>query len=139
MTKQNHWISSYGCVYNVNYHFVWSTKYRRKVLVGDIAERLKDLHKSIASDKGFDIAVQEVQPDHVHLFIRAHPKFSPSTITKILKGITAKKLFEEYPELRLKTLERSLVESVILHWNLWRLLQRSCDQIHRDSEGTIRC
>ena len=119
MTKQNHWISSYGCVYNVNYHFVWSTKYRRKVLVGDIAERLKDLHKSIASEKGFDIAVQEVQPDHVHLFIRAHPKFSPSTITKILKGITAKKLFEEYPELRLKTLERSLVESVILHWNLW--------------------
>ncbi len=52
--------------------------------------------------KGFDIAVQEVQPDHVHLFIRAHPKFAPSTITKVLKGITAKKLFEEFPELRSK-------------------------------------
>lgn len=102
MTKQNHWISSYGCVYNVNYHFVWSTKYRKKVLVGDVAERLKILHKSIADNKGFDIAVQEIQPDHVHLFIKAHPKFSPSFITKVLKGITAKKLFEEFPELRVK-------------------------------------
>ena len=102
MTKQNHWISSYGCVYNVNYHFVWSTKYRRKVLVGDVAERLKELNKSISVDKRFEIVVQEVQPDHVPLFIRAHPKFAPSTITKVLKGITAKKLFEEFPELRSK-------------------------------------
>jgi putative transposase len=58
MTKQNHWISSYGCVHNVNYHFVWSTKYRRRVLVGDVSERLKELNKSISVDKGFDIVVQ---------------------------------------------------------------------------------
>lgn len=102
MTKQDHWISSYGCVYNVNYHFVWSTKYRKKVLVGNVETRLKDLHQKIADEKGFKIMVQEIQPDHVHLFVRAHPKFSPSTITKVLKGITAKTLFEEFPDLKAK-------------------------------------
>jgi len=100
MVKQGHWISARGCVYNVNYHFVWSVKYRRNVLTGDVAETLADLHVSIAQDKGFVLNTQEVMPDHVHLFVTAHPKFAPATIVKIVKGITAKKLFEQYPDLR---------------------------------------
>ncbi|MCC7566159.1 MAG: IS200/IS605 family transposase [Methanomicrobiaceae archaeon] len=100
MVKQGHWISARGCVYNVNYHFVWSVKYRRKVLIGDVAETLTDLHASIAQDKGFILNAQEVMPDHVHLFVTAHPKFAPATIVKIVKGITAKKLFAQYPDLR---------------------------------------
>jgi len=100
MVKQGHWISARGCVYNVNYHFVWSVKHRRNVLTGDVAETLADLHVSIAQDKGFVLNTQEVMPDHVHLFVTAHPKFAPATIVKIVKGITAKKLFEQYPDLR---------------------------------------
>ncbi|MDD3710358.1 MAG: RNA-guided endonuclease TnpB family protein [Methanothrix sp.] len=42
MTKQEHWISARGCVYNVYYHFVWSTKYRRKVLIGSIKGMVKN-------------------------------------------------------------------------------------------------
>ena len=100
MVKHGHWIRARGCVYNVNYHFVWSVKYRRKILIGDVADTLVDLHVSIAKDKGFVLNTQEVVPDHVHLFITAPPKFAPATIVKIMKGITAKKLFEQYPELR---------------------------------------
>jgi putative transposase len=100
MVKHGHWIRARGCVYNVNYHFVWSVKYRRKILIGDVADTLVDLHVSIAHDKGFVLNAQEVMPDHVHLFITAPPKFAPATIVKIMKGITAKKLFEQYPELR---------------------------------------
>jgi len=100
MVKQGHWISAGGCVYNVNYHFVWSVKYRRKVLNGDLAETLKDLHIYVAQDKGFLLNAQEVMPDHVHLFVTAHPKFAPATIVKLMKGITARKLFEQYPDLR---------------------------------------
>ena len=100
MRKQEHWVSGRGCVYNINYHMVWSTKYRKKVLTGDVVDYLKQLHEQIASEKGITLREQEVMPDHVHLFITAHPKFSPSQIVKIFKGITAKELFETFPSLR---------------------------------------
>lgn len=103
MGKQEHWISARGCVYNINYYMVWSTKYRKKILIGEVADYLKQLHKQIASEKGITLREQEVMPDHVHLFITAHPKFSPSQIVKIFKGITAKELFVKFPTLRNRT------------------------------------
>lgn len=102
MVKQEHWITARGCVYNIYYHMVWSTKYRKKLLVNEIAERLKELHTQIANKRGITLREQEIMADHVHLFVSAHPKFSPSQMTKIFKGITAKVLFEEFPELRLQ-------------------------------------
>ena len=102
MAEKEHWISARGCVYNVNYHFVWSTKYRRKVLVGNVADDLHKLHEVIAKQKGVILVTQEIMPDHVHLFVTAHPKFSPANIVKIFKGITAKKLFERHPDIKSK-------------------------------------
>lgn len=102
MTKKEHWITARGCVYNTNYHFVWSTKYRRKILIDKIADDLKLLHEKIAKEKGVTIVSQEIMPDHVHLFIIMHPKFAPANIVKIFKGITAKKLFEMHPEIKYK-------------------------------------
>jgi putative transposase len=100
MGKQEYWIRGRCCVYNINYHMVWSTKYRKMVLMGEISDYLKQLHEQIAIEKGLVLVEQEVMPDHVHLIIRAHPKFSPSQIVKIFKGITAKELFEKFPVLR---------------------------------------
>jgi putative transposase len=100
MTENEHWVSARGCVYNANYHFVWSTKYRRNVLTEKVAEDLHALHKEIAAQKGVVLIAQEIMPDHVHLFITMHPKFAPANIVKIFKGITAKKLFESHPELK---------------------------------------
>jgi putative transposase len=71
-------------------------------LIDKIADDLKELHEKIAKDKGVTLVTQEVMPDHVHLFITMHPKFSPADIVKIFKGITAKKLFEMHPELKRK-------------------------------------
>ena len=88
------------CVYNVNYHIVWSVKYRKAVLEGDIDEYLKETLRQIAADKGFAIHTMEVMPDHAHLFVSAPPKLSPSYIVKMLKGISGRKLLMENPELR---------------------------------------
>jgi len=102
LMKQEHWVSTRGCVYNVYYHMVWSTKYRKKVLVGRVEEKLKGLHRQIAAEHSFDLISQEVMPDHVHLFISAPPKIAPANIVKIIKGTTARKLFLQFPELKKK-------------------------------------
>lgn len=88
------------CVYNVNYHIVWSVKYRKAVLKGGIDEELKSIFKQIAVEKGFIIHTMEVMPDHIHIFVSAHPKVAPSYIVKMLKGISGRLLLMKYPELR---------------------------------------
>ena len=91
------------CVYNINYHIVWSVKYRRKVLTSEIESRLKELAYQVATEKDFIIHEIEVgELDHVHVFVSAHPKIAPSYIVKMLKGILGRKLFLEFPELKNK-------------------------------------
>jgi putative transposase len=87
-------------VYNVGYHLVWSVKYRRKVLAGKIEDSLLKLLQEIACEKGFVLKEVEIMPDHVHVFVSAKPKNSPSYIYKMLKGISSRKLFMRHPELR---------------------------------------
>lgn len=96
-------IHSRTCVYNINYHVVWSVKYRRKILNTTVESFLKDTAMQIANEKGFTIHLFEAGGcDHIHCFISAPPKLSITTIVKYLKGITGRKLFKEYPELRSK-------------------------------------
>lgn len=88
-------------VCNINYHLVWSVKYRRKVLSKEIEDYLKILVAEIASDKGFTVHLFEVgEMDHVHCFVSGPPTLSITTIVKYLKGISGRKLFERFPELR---------------------------------------
>ena len=69
------------CVYNVNYHIVWSVKYRRKVLTSEIEGYLKDLFQEIAQEKEFEVVMMEVgEQDHIHVFASAHPKIPPPRI-----------------------------------------------------------
>jgi len=91
-----------GCVYHTAYHIVWIPKHRKPVLVGETAERLEELIREVAEKYGFEILALEIMPDHVHLFVSAHPKFAPATLVKLFKGITARKLFKEFPELKKK-------------------------------------
>lgn len=89
------------CVCNINYHMVWSVKYRRKIITPEIEQFLKKTAFEIAADKGFTVHLFEAgQQDHVHCFVSAPPKLSITDIVKYLKGITGRKLFEAYPEIR---------------------------------------
>lgn len=98
--KHADWITGRTCVYNTGYHFVWSTKYRRPVLKPPLDQAAQEWLLSIAQEYGFSIENLEVMPDHCHVFVVAHPKFAPSTIAKLLKGISARKMFQEYPQLK---------------------------------------
>ena len=100
---KNNLIHARTCVYNINYHVVWSVKYRRKILNAEIEACLKELVQEIAEDKGFTVHLFEVgEGDHIHCFVSGPPKLSVTDIVKYLKGITGRKLFEKYPELRTK-------------------------------------
>jgi len=87
-------------VYNANYHFVWTPKYRRPVLVGRIAERLIKLLHQKTAELGGEIFDLTVQPDHVHLFGSFPPTIAPYQIMYRLKGFTAHELRKEFPELK---------------------------------------
>ena len=89
------------CVYNINYHVVWSVKYRRKIFTREVEEYLKTLVFQIAEDKGFTVHLFEAgEGDHVHCSVSAPPEMSVTNIVKYLKGITGRKLFERFPEIR---------------------------------------
>ena len=88
-------------VCNINYHVVWTVKHRRKIITPEVEDLLRRTAFSIARDKGFTIHLFEAgEMDHIHCFISAPPTLSISTMMKYLKGITGRKLFEAYPQLR---------------------------------------
>ena len=87
-------------VYDIQYHVVWSTKYRYKVLQGKIAERLRELIRQGCSARGITIIRGSVGQDHVHMLISCPPTLAPSKIMQYLKGRSSKMLQEEFPELR---------------------------------------
>ena len=83
---------TYGrtCVYNLNYHIVWGTKYRNKVLNRDIENELKQMLYDIAAEKGFSITHLEIgTDDHVHLLVSAPPKLSVTTPSYFVESIGA--------------------------------------------------
>lgn len=101
MCMKNNLIHYRTSVCNINYHMVWSVKYRRKIITPEIEQFLKKTAFEIAADKGFTVHLFEAgQQDHVHCFVSAPPKLSITDIVKYLKGITGRKLFEAYPEIR---------------------------------------
>ena len=89
------------CVCNINYHIVWSVKYRRKIITPEIEAFLRQPALNIAAEKGFTLHLFESgEQDHIHCFVSAPPTISISLIVKYLKGITARKLFAAYPAVR---------------------------------------
>ena len=86
--------------YLCNYHFVWIPKYRRDLLVEDVAEYIKEVLKTIAKELGCEIIALEVMPDHVHLFISCPPRYSPSYLANYFKGKSARLVLKKFPELR---------------------------------------
>ena len=86
--------------YNIQNHFVWIPKYRKMVLKEEIAQELEKLIHGIS--ERYDFAVEElsVARDHVHLFLSAPPRYSPSQIMDKIKGITATKLFQRFPSIK---------------------------------------
>lgn len=100
MTLANRYTSSRHSVYNVSYHIVFCTKYRRKVLIYGAEARLKKLFLEKAQELDIQIEDMEVMPDHVHLFVKSKPVYMIHFVINQLKGYVSSILRKEFPHIR---------------------------------------
>ena len=91
---------SSSAVYEINYHIVWCTKYRNQVMTDEVKQFMDDQIRTIADSKDWTVIELEVMPEHIHIFLSAPPFVAPTDIVKVMKGVTAKRVFERFPQLR---------------------------------------
>lgn len=81
-------------------HVVWLPKYRKPVLTGEVAVRVRDLIRQIAAEHELENVSGKVARDHIHVFLSYRPNQDVSRIMQWLKGISSRVLFQEFPHLR---------------------------------------
>ena len=89
-------------VYDIKYHFVWITKYRYRVLKGEVALRVRELLRQGCESNNIRILKGSVGVDHVHMLLSCPTTMSASEIMQNLMGRTSRILQEEFPALRKK-------------------------------------
>ena len=87
-------------VFDLKYHLVWIPKYRKHILAGEVAQYTKEVLQRIADEYGFWVDTMEVMEDHVHVFLEAPPRYSPAWIVQVMKSISAREVFQHFPQLR---------------------------------------
>jgi putative transposase len=100
MAAEPRYRTNAGAVFSLKYHLVWCPKYRRKVLVSPIDQRLKELIAETAAEHGMTVHALEVMIDHVHLFVEADPTLSVAEIVNRFKGRSSRILRQEFASLR---------------------------------------
>jgi len=94
-----HYRKTSHAVYDIKLHLVWITKYRKPVLQGDVAIRLRDLIREICKSMDVEIIKGHVSKDHLHILVSSPPNLSVSKLMQSLKGKTSRKLLSEYRSL----------------------------------------
>ena len=85
--------------YDCKYHIVWITKYRKKVLSGQVGIRVRELVIEICKRNNVEILRGHVSRDHVHLFVSVPPHLAVSKLVQYLKGKSSYKLMQENKQL----------------------------------------
>ena len=94
-----HYRKTSHSTYDIKYHIVWITKYRKAVITGKIAERTRELIRIVCQQNEVEILSGHVSKDHVHLLVSVPPHLSVSKLVQYIKGNTSHKMQMEYKEL----------------------------------------
>lgn len=87
-------------VYDIQYHFVWVTKYRYQVLRGEVAERARELLRQSCMAREIKILKGHISKDHIHLLVSCAPSLSPAKVMQYLKGRSSRLLQQEFSHLK---------------------------------------
>lgn len=94
--------SNNNIVYLCTYHIVWCPKYRRKVLIGDVEIRLKEIINEVANELRVEIIEMETNKDHIHILAEIDPQFGVMEFVKKAKGRSSRILRDEFHHLKTK-------------------------------------
>lgn len=94
--------SNRNVFYSCKYHVVWCPKYRRKVLVEQIAARLEQIIREVCALHEAEVLSLDIQPDHVHLLVECDPQFGIHRLVRYIKGRSSCYLRQEFPQLKRK-------------------------------------
>jgi putative transposase len=86
-------------VYDLKYHIVWTTKYRKPILTEKRGKRTRELVREICQSHNVQILKGHVSKDHIHIFISIPPQISVSKMVQLIKGKTSRKLLQEDKQL----------------------------------------
>ena len=86
--------------FDIKYHFVWVTKYRKSILSGAVGTRVRDLVREICRTHEIEILQGAVSGDHIHVLLSCPPTLSPSKIMQLIKGKTSRKLMMEFKHIQ---------------------------------------
>jgi len=100
-----------GAVFKLTVHLVFVTKYRRKVFTKKAIERLGEVFEKVCEDFNCDLVEYNGEPDHVHLLVDMVPRHSVSALVNSLKGVSSRRLRQEFPELKSKFFGRKVLWS----------------------------
>ena len=100
MSDKRDFKSNRHVLYSCKYHIVFCPKYRRKVLVGDVEKRLKEIIDQVVQEQACEVLELEVMPDHVHLLCEVDPQFGVHKFVKRIKGRSSRLLRQEFPQLK---------------------------------------
>ena len=89
-----------GCVYSLQYHIVWTTKYRKPILINDVEADVKQYLMNVLHSLDMNVMASEIMPDHVHLLVECKPQLRLSDAIQQLKGNTARWLFKKHPMIK---------------------------------------
>ena len=87
-------------VYDLKYHLVWIPKYRKNILDKEVSKYLKEVFRKVAEEYEFKIDTMEIMEDHVHIFVEVPPRYSPARVVQIMKSVSAREVFSQFPDLR---------------------------------------
>ncbi len=95
-----HYRTSSHSRFDIKYHFVWVTKYRKPVLTGEVGLRLRELVREVCRTNEIEILQGAVSQDHVHVLLSCPPNLSPSKIMQYIKGKSSRKLMMEFKHIQ---------------------------------------
>jgi putative transposase len=94
MQKKSH----YHCVYNLKYHLVLVTKYRKRCFTSEMLDRLNTISKDICEKWEIELLEFGGEADHIHMLLDMHPNIIPSKFINNLKTVTSRLIRKEFSQ-----------------------------------------